>query len=102
MFVFLTHRRLRPVTWEQFRQAWEPDEVPEEAGDERVYHVRSLKDENEIISFGIADMSRKDLERLGEEGDDAERQRQERMAQFVEWTGVNGVFEVIEETRLGG
>lgn len=102
MFVFLTHRRLKPGTWEQFRQAWEPDEVPEEAGDERVYHVRSLEDENEIISFGIADMSREDLERLGEEGDDAERRRQERMAQFVEWTGVNGVFEVIEEVRLGG
>lgn len=102
MFVFLTHRRLKPGTWEQFRQAWEPDEVPAEAGDERVYHVRSLEDENEIISFGIADMSREDLERLGQEPDDAERRRQERMAQFVESTGVDGVFEVIEELRLGG
>lgn len=102
MLVFLTHRRLKPGSYEQFRRAWQPDEVPPEAGDERVYHVRSLENENEIISFGIADVSREDFERLAGDLDDAERRRQERMAEFVEWTGVDGVFEVIEELRLGG
>lgn len=100
MLVFVTHRRLRPNTFEQFRQAWEPDEMPDGIR-EVAYHARSLENPDEIISFGIAyDMQREDLDRMREEsGGEAERQR--RMAEFVEWTGVDGVFEVIDEVRWG-
>jgi hypothetical protein len=102
MLCFMTHRRLKPGGFEDFRKAWEPDQMPD-ALSERVYHVRSLKDPNEIVSFGLADISVEDLPRLREQlgGAEAEARRQERMAPFVEWTGVDGIFEVVEELRLG-
>lgn len=99
MLVFLTHRRLKPGTFEQFRKAWEPDEMPDGVR-EVAYHARSLDDPDEIVSFGLAyDMGREDLARLSEEMGEGEEERQRRMAEFVEWTGLNAVFEVIDEVR---
>lgn len=100
MLVFLTHRRLRSGSFPQFRQAWEPDRIPEGTR-EIAYHARALGNADEIVSFGLAhDLGATDLPRLMEEyGDDSARQA--RMAPYVEWTGVDGAFEVIEEVRLG-
>jgi hypothetical protein len=102
MLCFLTHRRLKPGTYDQYRRAWEPDQMPEGVI-ETVYHVRSLQDPDEIISFGLADVGADDLPGLREKlgGDEAEARRQQRMAEFVESTGVDGIFEVVEEIRLG-
>lgn len=102
MLCFLTHRRLKPGTFEQFRKVWEPDQLPE-GFRERVYHVRSLDNPDEIISFGLLDADREDLPGLRDQlgGQEAESRRQYRMEEFVEWIGVDGVFEVIEELRIG-
>lgn len=101
MLVFLTHRRLKPESFGDFRKAWEPVEMPAWIR-EVAYHARSLENPNEIISFGLAyDMERDDLARLGEEFSEGDDERQRRMAEFVEWTGVDGVFEVIDEVRWG-
>ena len=89
MLVFLTHRRLKPGTFEQLRKAWEPGQMPEGIR-EVAYHARSLENPDEIVSFGLAyDMSREDLARLREDVSTADSERQRRMAEFVEWTGVS-------------
>jgi hypothetical protein len=102
MLCFLTHRRLKPGSYDEFRKAWEPEEPPADLP-ERIFHVRSLDNPDEIISFGIADVDVSQLaelrERLG--GTDAEERRQARMAPYVEWTGVDGIFEVVEEIHPG-
>lgn len=102
MLVFLTHRRLKPGSFDEFRKAWEPEEMPEGIR-EVAYHARSLENPDEIISFGLAyDMERGDLDRLRAAfSEEVEAERQRRMAEFVEWTGVDGIFEVVDEVRWG-
>lgn len=102
MLVFITHRRLKRDTFEQFRKAWEPDQMPAEIR-EVAYHARSLDNPDEIVSFGLLhDMGRDDLPRLREQfSEEADAERQRRMAEFVEWTGVDTVFEVVDEVRWG-
>lgn len=63
---------------------------------------RAIAREPEIISFGLAyNLERDDLARLREESSDGDAERQRRMAEYVEWTGLDGVFEVIDEVRWG-
>lgn len=98
MLVFFSGRRLKPGTYDQFREAWMPEdeELPEEAI--TIYHARNVKDENEVISFGIFDLDRDALDRVrGDEAD--ELKRQEAMAQFVDDVPLEGVYEVIEEIK---
>ena len=101
MLVFLSHRRIKPGSWEAYRKAWEPDQLPEGVR-ERIYHARSLTDPDEIISFGILEAAPEDLAAMREQfgGDEAEARRQARMGEVVTWTGVDQVFEVVEELAL--
>jgi hypothetical protein len=94
MIVALTVRRLRPGSYEQFRQAWEPEEWP--AQWDRAYHVRNVADANEVISFGFFDGTLEELQHSRRQGP-AEEERQRRMAELVESTGADGLYEVIEE-----
>jgi hypothetical protein len=102
MFCMLTHRRLKVGTLERFRDAWEPDRglLPEEMRGDRAYVVRSLDDENEIITFHLTNLTRDDLLRLREALTKDLGQREQAMAEFVEWTGVSGIFEVVEEVKI--
>lgn len=61
MLCALSVRRLKPGAYEGFRRAWEPEEFPE--GFTRAYHVRSLEDQNEVVSFGFYDRTMADLTR---------------------------------------
>lgn len=95
MIVMFTARRLKPGAWEQFRQAWEPGDVPP-PGLQRAYHARNIRDEDEIISFGLFDMTKDDYRRWREEADARENQRVDHMSAFVENEHVSGVFEVVD------
>ena len=102
MLVFLSHRRLKPgSTFEQYRKAWQPDTIPEGI-EERIYHAKSLDDPNEIVSFGIIDIGPEQIpDVMAKFGDEAsEQRRQARMAEHVEWTGVDRIFEVVEELAV--
>ena len=61
MLVFFSGRRLKGGHWDEFRKAWGgrqrrgPQGLPEGAV---VYHARNIKDEDEVISFGIFDVNR--------------------------------------------
>jgi hypothetical protein len=89
-------RRLKPGAWEPFRRAWEGDEEGRPPGLQRAYHARNIRDEDEIISFGIFDLSTEDYHRWRADADAAETNRQDRMAAFVENDYVSGVYEVVD------
>jgi heme-degrading monooxygenase HmoA len=95
MIVMLSARRLKPGAWEQFRRAWDPggDKPP---GFQRAYHARNIRDEDEVISFGLFDMTEDDYRRWRAEADAQENQRVDRLSAFVESQSVEGVYEVIE------
>lgn len=98
MIVMFTARRLRPGAWEQFRNAWDPgDERP--PGFERAYHARNIRDEDEIISFGLFDMSMEDYRRWRSDTDADETRRIDRLSAFVENEHVSGVYEVVDEVE---
>ena len=96
MIVMFTARRLKPGAWDQFREAWDPgDERP--PGFQRAYHARNIRDEDEVISFGLFDMTKQDYHRWREEADASENKRVDRIAAFVKNEYVSGVYEVIDE-----
>jgi heme-degrading monooxygenase HmoA len=95
MIVMFTARRLKPGAWEQFRRAWDAGDA-NPPGFQRAYHARNIRDEDEVISFGLFDMSIDDYRVWREEADADETSRQDRMAAFVANEYVSGVYEVID------
>jgi heme-degrading monooxygenase HmoA len=96
MIVMFSARRLKPGAWEQFRRAWDPgDSKP--PGFQRAYHARNIRDEDEVISFGLFDMSEEDYRRWRAEADAEEMERVDHMSAFVLSEPVAGVYEVIDE-----
>jgi heme-degrading monooxygenase HmoA len=96
MIVMFTARRLKPGAWEQFRAAWDPGDQPP-PGFIRAYHARNIRDEDEVISFGLFDMTIADYRRWREEADAQETRRVDKMSAFVENEHVSGVYEVFDE-----
>jgi hypothetical protein len=95
MIVMFSARRLKSGSWEQFRRAWDPgDAMP--PGFQHAYHARNIRDEDEIISFGLFDMSEEEYRRWREEADAQETRRVDHLSAFVENDHVSGVYEVIE------
>jgi len=95
MVVMLTARRLKPGAFEQFRRAWDPgQEKP--PGFQRAYHARNIRDEDEVISFGLLDMTLDEYHRWRGDSEVAENTRVDRLSAFVENEHVSGVYEVVE------
>lgn len=95
MIVMFSARRLKVGAWEQFRRAWDPgDSKP--PGFQRAYHARNIRDEDEVISFGLFDMTKEDYHRWRAEADAQETQRVDHLSAFVENELVSGVYEVID------
>jgi heme-degrading monooxygenase HmoA len=95
MIVMFTARRLKPGAWEQFRRAWDPgDEKP--PGCQRAIHARNIRDEDELISFGLFDMTEDEYRAWRADADAEENQRVDRLSAFVENEHVSGVYEVID------
>ena len=97
MICVMTERRLRPGAWEAFRAAWEPGRFPDPLV--RAFHVRDGDDPDHVVSFGFMDVDRRGLSALMSSPSVAGEQaaRMDAIAPFVEWTGIDGMFEVIEE-----
>ncbi len=94
MHAFLTVRKLKSGSYDDWRRAWEPDEWPQ--GSKKAYILRNVDDSDEIIAFGFFDTA---LETLRDDPDlrASQRARFERMAPHVESTGTDGIYEVIDE-----
>jgi hypothetical protein len=98
MVCALSVRRLKPGSYDAFREAWEPKPMPESLS--RAYHARSAADENVVVSFGLFEGTVDELRSAIGETDEAGRQ--ERIAEHVESTDVDGLFEVLDEVTPGG
>ena len=94
MHAFLTVRKLKSGSYEDWRRAWEPDEWP--AGAQKAYILRNVDDPDEVIAFGFFDSNLQAL-RQDPRLRDQQRTRFEQMAPHVESTGADGVYEVVEE-----
>jgi hypothetical protein len=97
MLVMFTARRLKPGSWEEFRRAWDPGEGPPPPGLVRAYHARNIRDEDEVISFGIFDITEEQYRSWRAEADEQETRRVSQLSAFVQSEPVSGVYEVIEE-----
>jgi heme-degrading monooxygenase HmoA len=95
MIVMLTARRLKPGAWEQFRRAWDPGDA-KPPGFQRAYHARNIRDEDEVISFGLFEMTEDDYRSWRAAADAEETQRVDRVSAFVASEPVSGVYEVVE------
>jgi heme-degrading monooxygenase HmoA len=95
MIVMFSARRLKSGAWEQFRRAWDPGE-DKPPGFQRAYHARNVRDEDEVISFGLFDMSIDDYHRWRGEAEVQENKRVIDLSAFVENDHVSGVYEVID------
>jgi heme-degrading monooxygenase HmoA len=95
VIVMFTARRLKPGAWDQFRRAWDPGDT-KPPGFQRAYHARNIRDEDEVISFGLFDMSLDDYHAWRGEADAEENQRVDNLSAFVENEHVSGVYEVID------
>ena len=95
MIVMFTARRLKPGAWDQFREAWDPgnDKPP---GFQRAYHARNIRDEDEVISFGLFDMTEDEYRAWRAEADAEETKRVDQMSAFVQNEYVAGVYEVVD------
>jgi heme-degrading monooxygenase HmoA len=95
MIVMLSARRLKPGAWDQFRRAWDPGGATP-PGLQRAYHARNIRDEDEIVSFGLFEMTEDEYRSWRAEADAEETQRVDRLSAFVENEHVSGVYEVID------
>lgn len=95
MIVMLSARRLKPGAFEQFRRAWDPEDA-KPPGFQRAYHARNIRDEDEIVSFGLFEMTEDEYRTWRGEADSEENRRVDSLSSFVENEHVSGVYEVIE------
>ncbi len=97
MICTLTARRLKPGSYERFRQAWDPSGANHDALRQwvRVYHCRDVADPDVVISFGLFDGS---LEALREAQARLGRASQvDRVDPEVLDVLLDGSYEVVEE-----
>jgi hypothetical protein len=103
MLVFFSARRLKGDQWDEFRKAWggggdedaELEGLPEGSV---IYHARNIKEETEVISFGIFPVNRDQVSLIRGEQED-ELKRQEEIGKYVHDTPLEGIYEVVEEIR---
>jgi hypothetical protein len=96
MICALTVRKLKPGTYDQFREAFMEGfdgDAPE--GIVRFNMLRNAEDPDEVISFGFFDGSVEQLREMAGQG--GYEEQLERIAPMVESVGADGVYEVVEE-----
>ena len=93
-----TVRRLKPGTYDQFRDAFMPtsDEAP--ADWVRFHMLRGVANPDEVVTFGFFDGTAEELE--GSQDASDFEQRRAAIAEFVDEVVINGVYEVAESLAL--
>ena len=94
-----TVRRLKPGTFEQFREVFgPPDEAP--PGWVRFHMLRNLADPDEVVTFGFFDGTLEEMER-GQQ-DEGYYDLRDRIEPLIASTPVNGVYEIVESQVADG
>jgi heme-degrading monooxygenase HmoA len=99
MLCALTVRKLKPGAMEDFKQAFVPSEAMEPPpGWKRFVALRSVADENEVITFGFFDGTLDELR--ANQRDNEYDERRAATEEFVDSVGTDGIFEVVEERSM--
>src|SRR4051812_15542099 len=99
MLCALTVRKIKDGSFEDFRKAFMvPMQGDPPEGWVRFNMIRSVEDPNEVVCFGFFDGSLDDLRRESS-GDDRDQQQRE-IAPYVESTGTDALFEVVENLEV--
>jgi hypothetical protein len=93
-----TVRRLKPGAYDEFTKVFTSQERP--AGWVRFHVLRSLADDNEVITFGFFDGTLEELERSQDEGGYEEIRA--RADGLVDAVVSNGVYEIKESKVAEG
>ena len=95
MICALTVRKLKPGTFDQFREAFMEgmEDAPE--GIVRFNMLRNAEDPDEVISFGFFDGSPEQLREMAAEG--GYEEQLEKIAPMVESVGADGLYEIVED-----
>lgn len=96
MICALTVRKLKPGTFDQFKEAFMDgmeDSPPE--GFVRFNMLRNAEDPDEAISFGFFDGSVEQLREVAAK--EGYEEQLERIAPYVESVGADGLYEIVEE-----
>jgi len=88
----LTGRRIKPGAYDEWRKAWQPEEMPSGV---KAYILRKAGDPDEVIAFGFFDGTREELEALRPD-QASEDARHARMAPHIESQFADGLYEVVE------
>jgi len=89
-----TVRRLKPGTFDQFAESFMPKPEDAPAGWVRFHMLRSLADENEVVTFGFFDGTLEELE--GSQDDADYQERRNSIDPLVDAVIANGVYEIVE------
>jgi hypothetical protein len=65
-------------------------------GFQRAIHARNIRDEDEVISFGLFEMTKDEYHQWRAEADAQEMKRVDHLSAFVESESVSGVYEVVD------
>ena len=99
MLCALTVRKLRPGTFEQFRETFmrsiDRDAPP--SGWVRFNMIRSAADPDEVVCFGVFDGTVEELRAGGQDGYDEQLAA---IAPYVESVGADGLYDVVEDVSV--
>ena len=89
-----TVRRLKPGSFDEFRQKFgPPDDAPR--GWVRFHMLRNLNDPDEVVTFGFFDGTLEQLE-ASQAGHGYDERRDE-AGRYVDQVIANGVYEIVED-----
>ena len=95
MLCALTVRKLKPGSFEQFREAFMGDMTDSPPpGWVRFNMIRNVEDADEVISFGFFDGTVEELRSGSQEG---YQEQMARIAPYVESVGANGLYDIVED-----
>jgi hypothetical protein len=90
-----TIRKLKPGTFEEFKEAFRPSEDrPVSGGWVRFHMLRNLANEDEVVTFGFFDGT---LEEMEASQTDEYQGRLDAVAPYVESVVSNGVYDIVIE-----
>jgi len=95
MLCALAVRKLKPGTFEEFKEGFGPPDDAAQQGWVRFHMLRGLKDENEVVTFGFFDGTLDELNASQSQHDYEERVQQ--VAPFVDSVVSNGIYEIVVE-----
>jgi hypothetical protein len=95
MLCALTVRKLKPGSFDQFKDGFMPGEGDRPEGWVRFNMLRNVNDENEVVTFGFFDGTMDELN--ASQADHGYDERRASVDDLVESVVSNGVYEIAQE-----